>query len=166
MISPSVKVLNSFQRAGWQPSRSVPVPAHVPRSHPAWQVLAQFGGLSVGSCGTGIECAASDLGFRPSPPDDNDEEIIGWQQRLGSTLVSVADVHQGHGELFVDAAARCFCRSYVHDAFTFEGDTVEQAIENILLGIRARPMLRPDQTSINLYGINFAADDPSVYRYG
>jgi hypothetical protein len=118
-----------------------------------------------GPCGPGVECAAGDISFRTSPPDDDDEEIAGWQQRLGSTLISVADVHHGHGELFVDSAGRCFGRSYVHDAFTFEGDSIAQAIENILLGIRARPLFRPDQTSVTLYGIDYAADDASVYRY-
>jgi len=165
VIRPPSKVLNKFVMAGWQPSRCVAVPAFVPDNHPAWQVLRQFGGLTVGTCGPGIECASSDVVFRASEPDDRDDELSGWQQLLNTTLVSVADVCHGHGELFIDTNSRCFGRSYIHDAFYFEGDSFETAIENILLGVRSRPMLRPDQASVTLYGHDFTAESPETYHY-
>ncbi len=165
MITPPAKVLEKFTMAGWQPLRCVAVPAFVPDDHPAWQVLAQFGGLAVGTCGPGIECATGDVVFRASEPDGRDDEVSAWQQLLNTTLVSVGDVHHGHGELFIDTTSRCFGRSYIHEAFYFEGSSFETAIENILLGVRSRPVLRPDQRSVSLYGVDFTAESPETYHY-
>jgi hypothetical protein len=36
-------------------------------------------------------------------------------------------------------------------------------MEGLLLGRRARPMLRPDQETVDLYGETFTANHPSVY---
>jgi len=102
MIILPAKVLTSFVAAGWHQNRCTAVESFVPKDHPAWQVLAQFGGLIVGKCGAGIECATSDVVFRTSQPDDSDDEIAAWQRLLNTTLISIADVHHGHGELFID----------------------------------------------------------------
>ncbi len=165
MITPPARVLTTFVMAGWHPMRRAAVPRFVPEDHPAAQVLSQFGGLTVGECGAGIECAAGDVVFRASEIDDHDDEISAWQGLLNTTLVSIADVHHGHGELLIDAGSRCFGRSYIHEAFYFEGDAFEAAVQNILLGIRSRPMLRPDQETVTLYGIDYTANSPETYRY-
>jgi hypothetical protein len=84
---------------------------------------------------------------------------------LGTRLVGIADMHHGHGELYVATDGRCFGRSCMHDAFYFEGASFAEAAEWAMLGRRSRPLLRPEQQSVTLYGIRFAADSPVVYRY-
>jgi hypothetical protein len=101
--------------AGWHFGRQIGVDARVPQFHPAYRFLKEFGGLHIGRCGPGIECATSDLecGFC-----DSDQEVVSvWSELLTSKLVGVAEVHHRHGWLFVDEAGRCFGASQIHDAF-------------------------------------------------
>ncbi|MBL8820078.1 MAG: SUKH-3 domain-containing protein [Planctomyces sp.] len=165
MIMPSPKVIGKFVMAGWSPTRRVEVPSFIPSEHPAAQVHCQFGGLTVWKCEAGIECATSDVVFRASPMDNGDDEVAVWQTLLDTTLVSIGDVHHGHGELFMSTDWRCFGRSNLHEAFCFEGNDFVTAIQNILLGIRSRPMLRPDQQVVTMYGIDYTATSPETYCY-
>ena len=156
-----------FLDAGWYPGRIVPVPASVPRDHPAWSVLAAFGGLTI-------------LEREPDPDPDwpPTEELVFrelhpcpaitdvWGGLLGTRLVGIADVHNAHGELYLAADGRCFGSSCMHPAFYFEGETFGEAVEGMLLGRRARPMLPPGQESVTLYGERFTATSPELYRYG
>jgi hypothetical protein len=155
-----------FLDAGWYPGRIVPVPASVPRDHPAWAVLAAFGGLKI-------------LEREPDPDPDWPpiEELVFrelhrcpavtdvWGGLLGTRLVGIADVHNAHAELYLAADDRCFELSLMHDAFCYLGPSFAVAVEGMLLGQRARPMLRPDQPSVTLYGEQFTPDSPELYRY-
>jgi hypothetical protein len=158
------KVVWQFVLSGWYPGRSRTVPASIPPGHPAAEVLARFGGLTVGLCGAGEQCATSDLRFRPVGPTAPDIRI--WNALLATTLIGVAEVHHSHGELYVDLSGRYYGLSCIHDAFYFEGSTFGEAVEGLLFGRRARPMLRPDQESVTLYGVEFTADHPGIHRYG
>jgi hypothetical protein len=165
MLEPPDSVRSLFTDAGWYPGRMIAVPSSVPSDHPAALVLGQFGGLKVGRCGRGEECATSDLAFQLLWPE-SDNSILGkWGELLGTLLVGVAIVHHSHGELYVDTFGRYFGLSCIHDAFYFEGATFPEAMERLLLGRRSLPMLRPDQQSITLYGICYTVDSPEVYRY-
>lgn len=153
-----------FLEAGWYPGRRVEVSAAVPANHPAAAILAAFGGLTVvPDHEAGEECAPDDLAFRELESDESITEV--WARLLGSRLVGVAEMHHGHGELYVAADGRCFGRSLMHDAFYFEGGSFAEAVERAMLGRRSRPLLRPNQASVTLYGIQFTADSPEVYRY-
>ncbi len=157
-------VQSRFVAAGWQPERRVAVSAAVPADHPALAILAAFGGLIVTpEDDTGEECATNDLAFHELWPAPSITEA--WSQLLDTKLVGVADVHRGHGELYVAADGRCFGASCVHDAFYFEGASFAEAVERLLLGRRSRPLLRPDQSSVTLYGVQFKWDSPEIYRY-
>jgi hypothetical protein len=140
------------------------VPPSVPAGHPAAAILAEFGGLTVDpGRDAGEECATNDLAFLALWPDESITRI--WGELLGTRLVGIAEVHSGHGELYVAADGRCFGRSCIHDAFYFEGASFAETVERSLLGRRSRPMLRPDQSSVTLYGVRFTADSPEVYQY-
>jgi len=142
----------------------VAVSAVVPADHPAAAILAAFGGLTVTpDREAGEECAPDDLAFRELWLDES--VTVVWAKLLGTQLVGVADMHHGHGELYVASDGRCFGRSCIHDAFYFEGASFAEAAERSMLGRRSRPLLRPDQTTVTLYGIRFAAGSPQVYRY-
>ena len=153
-----------FVAAGWQSERRVSVDGRVPQLHPAYGVLQELGGLHVGRSELGgIECARSDLEFCFY---DVDQDILStWNALLRSQLIGVAEVHNRHGWLLVDEAGRCFGASQIHDAFYFEGQTLGQAAERLLLGRKARPMLRPDQHDVDLYGTTFARGHPAIFDY-
>lgn len=153
-----------FIAAGWYPSRRVAVSSAVPADHSAAAILAALGGLTVTpDREVGEECAPDDLAFRELWPDES--ITVAWAKLLGTELVGVADMHRGHGELYVAADGRCFGRSCIHDAFYFEGASFAEAAEGSMLGRRARPLLRPDQMSVTLYGVRFTADSAEVYKY-
>jgi hypothetical protein len=164
MVDIPVSIKSQFIAAGWYPGRKVNVSSAVPIEHPAAAILATFGGLTVTpDCESGEECAPNDLAFQELWPDQSITKV--WAGILGTSLVGVAEVHYGHGQLYVASDGRCFGRSNIHDAFYFEGASIAEAAERALLGRRARPLLRPDQASVRLYGNVFTADNPEVYRY-
>jgi len=164
MVTIPENVLPRFLAAGWQPGRRVEVSAAVPAEHVATEILATFGGLNVTpDRDAGEECAPDDLVFGVLFPDESITRV--WSDLLGTRLIGVAEVHHGHGKLYVATGGRCFGRSCVHDAFYFAGASFAEAIERALLGRRSRPVLRPDQSSITLYGIRFTADSPETYWY-
>lgn len=164
MVELPESVRQRFVIAGWHPGRRVPVSAAMPTDHPAAAILAAFGGLTVPSDReAGEECAPDDLAFGELFLDESITEV--WAGLLGTRLVGVAKVHHDHGQLYVAANGRCFSRSCVHDAFYFEGASFAEAIQRHLFGRRSRPLLRPDQASVTLYGIRFTADSSEVYSY-
>jgi hypothetical protein len=154
-----------FVAARWHPGRRVEVSPAVPANHPAAGILAEFGGLTVAppEDAAGEECGLDDLVFRQSHRADSVADR--WENLLGTRLISVADIHHGHAAWYVAADRRVFGRSYIHDAFWLAGRSFGEAVERSLLGRRVRPMLRPDQSSVTLYGIRFTADSPELYRY-
>lgn len=152
-----------FLAAGWSPGHPVAVPSTISIDHPAANVLAQFGGLKVGKVGAGEECATSDVCFGEVYPNEDITRV--WGSLLGSELIGVAEVHHAHEALYVDIGGRYYGASTVHDAFYFYAETFGETMERLLLGRRSRPMLRPDQASVGMYGEEIAADHPSVYHY-
>jgi hypothetical protein len=161
-IPSSVRPL--FLAAGWQSGRRMRVDGRVPELHLAHSILQEVGGLHVGrSEPSGIECARSDLEFCFC---EADHKILStWGELLRSRLVEVAEVHNRHGWLIVDEAGRCFGASQIHDAFYFEGQTFGEAVERLLLGRKVRPMLRPDQHQVELYGETFTRGHPAIFEY-
>ena len=108
------------------------------------------------------ECAKHTLIFGYVEPD---RIVLRWADLLQSRLIGVADVEDGHAELYVDASGRWFFASSIHGAFAFEGASFAQAMERQLLGQRSQPMLRPDQSSVVMWGEVYTSDDSRVYKY-
>ena len=152
-----------FVEAGWYLGRQASVPKTISANHPAATVLPELAGLTIGTCGPGEECATSDVCFGEIAPDEAITKV--WGSLLGSELVGVAEAHQAHETLYVDTMGRYFGASLIHDAFWFWGPTFGEAMERLLLGRRPRPMLRPDQPTVTMYGEEIAAGHPSVYSY-
>ena len=90
--------------------------AMVPSNHPASAILAEFGNLTVGEGEAGQECAKSALAFKYVEPD---RSIAVWADLLRDRLIGIADVDNGHAELYVDSSGRYYVASAVHDAFSF-----------------------------------------------
>jgi hypothetical protein len=66
--------------------------------------MAEFAGLTVGKCGSGEECATSDVRFFEVAPDESITEV--GAGLLDTNLVGVADVHHAHAALYVDTQRR------------------------------------------------------------
>jgi hypothetical protein len=156
-------VTNLLLAAGWRADRAVSVANSIPKNHPAWHALSTFGGLHIRpEEDAGIECGSSDIDFNAPPPPD---EVSRWARLLGTILVPIAEVHGRHGILCVASDGTCYGSSYIHDAFYFEGERLGIAIERNLLGKRSRPMLRPDQSQVTLYGQTFVRGDPGLFPW-
>ena len=162
-MTPSSSVRDLFVRAGWQPTRRVPVSARVPRGHPAEAVLAAFGGLCVGETGPGIECAASDIVFRDADSEMETEDR--WGVCLRTRLVCIGAEHNEHSALFIDNSGRVFGASLIHDAFYLNGLDFWTGVENALLGRRSQPLLHPTQQFVTLYGERYEAGDPRLFSF-
>jgi hypothetical protein len=154
-----------FLAAGWHrhPGRRVAVPPTVPAQHPGAAVLAEFGGLAIGQSGAGEECATSDVAFQLLGSDAS--IIRAWNKLLRTELVGVANIQNAHAELYLDTRWRFFWASCIDDGFCFEGASFSEAMERLLLGRRHRPMLRPDQHEVTMYGEVITTDDPRIYKY-
>jgi len=164
MVELPESVRQDFVVAGWYPGRAVEVPPEVPASHPAWEVLREFGALVIPE-------------REPEPGWPVIEEFVfgmlapvspiisDWERFLHSCLVGIASVHSDHAEMYIDTTGRCFGLSLMHDAFYFHGETFADAVEGMLTRRRSRPMLRPGQSSVMLYGERYTATSPELYRY-
>ncbi|GLW39646.1 hypothetical protein Pcaca04_35820 [Pectobacterium carotovorum subsp. carotovorum] len=158
-------VLPLFQAAGLPRAGEQPIPPFVPENHPAAAILHAFGGLTVGQSGAGKECASGDIIFGGSEDLQEDDTLLEWQGIMNTTLILIGETHHSHAALLMDCEGACYGMSFIHEAFWFEGASFGAAVERILLGLKGKPMLRPDQSSISVYGETITADHPSVHRY-
>ncbi|HUI96128.1 MAG TPA: SUKH-3 domain-containing protein [Xanthobacteraceae bacterium] len=159
-----VNVRPLFVAAGWHAGRCVAVDERLPARHPAHDVLQEMGGLYVGRTeGGGIECARSDLQLDFS--DECAGDISTWSALLRRRRICVGEFHNGHGWLLLDEAGRCFGANAIDDVVDFAGRTFAAAVEGLLLGRRARPMLRREQQEARLYGERFPRGHPAIFDY-
>ncbi len=128
------------------------LPDWVPNDHPAHEILARYDGKTRGSIQFGL-----------IDPNDVHEEIATWENLLGTRLIGVGLEDHGHAQFYVASDGRCFGSSEVHDAFYFHADSLKKFQLGQMLRRRSRPMLRPDQASVDLYGIEFFPGDPEIY---
>lgn len=162
-LEPSPSVRSLFERAGWYPDRCEELDEAVDRRHPAAAVLAAFGGLEVRPDGVaGRTCAPSAVHFVRLLPTKRASD---WSRLLETELVGIADLADGHSSLYLADDGRVFGMSDIHDACYFEGETFAFAIERVLLGERAQPMLHPAQREVTLYGVVYRRGDPALYPW-
>ena len=155
----SVSLRDLFLAAGWTPERaSLTVDAA-----PIEALYRELGGLTVGQNGTGFECATGDVVFESAPIKDY--SVGEWEGLLRVDLFRLGISSGGHEAIFVSNDCRLFGFSEIHDAFYLYGLSVTEGLEHLFCGIRARPMLRPNQESVTLYGHCYRRDHPDVYHY-
>jgi hypothetical protein len=161
MIKISGEAARLLAKAGWTSGRRVPAPDTIPPTHPAAAVLESLSGFRIGETGPGLECAKSDLNF--GLVDDGHKDIARLEALLGETLFGVAQVHNAHGELHIDGRGRCFGVSLMHSATWFEGETLDAALQGLLVGLRPRPILPPGEDSVELFGGTYRAGDDRLF---
>lgn len=164
MINLDPAVRNWFIKSGWTENHSANVPANIPLSHPAHEILRVFGGIKLLEidCPDGEE-PIEEYVFRPL--STTWREITNWSKRIRSKLIGIAEVHNDHGELYVDETGRCFSNSLIHDAFAFAGDSLSDTLQGTINHRKNRPLLRPWQPSVSMYGEWIMQGDPRVYDY-
>ena len=128
------------------------LPDRVPEGHPAHEILTQYEGKTRGSIEFGL------IGS-----DQIHEQVVTWESLLETRLIGVGLEDHGHAQLYVASDGRFFGSSEIHDAFFFHADSLKQLFRAQMLNKRSRPMIRPDQGSVDLYGIQFSPGDPEVY---
>ena len=126
-------------------------PDWVPDDHPTRAILARYDGKTRGPVEFGL-----------IKGDEVHDVLPIWERLLESRLIGIGLEENGHSQLYVASDGRCFGSSEVHDAFYFCADTLKQRLRMPILRQRSRPMLRPDQPSVDLYGIEFSTGDPEV----
>jgi hypothetical protein len=162
LLTPDIE--HYFERSGWFPGRRIDAPPDIPSAHPAYAILREFGGLSVGTVGPGINCGASDIAFRANDPVENsdDELILSWQTLLSTPFVCIAEFHHAHGLLGVDGRGRLFTSGVIAPLVTYGGSSFADAVTDLLTGVRSRPTLLPSQERVCAWGETFEASDPRV----
>ena len=151
-------------RHDWHPNRSVDVPESVPATHPAHTILRSFGGLSLFSHDEEFpDDPIAEIDFGILSPDD--KTAATWSRLLGSNVIGIGHVHNQHEKIYSDADGKIYGRSLVHDAFYLRGHSLSAFLYNLLTQTRAKPMLRPDQHSVRLYGITFDSQSDELHRY-
>mgnify|MGYP007070479173 CR=1 FL=1 len=128
------------------------LPEWIPQDHPSRAILSKLSGRRRGS-----------IVFKLLDRCWYSKEVLEWESLLHTTLVGLGEVEFHHGEFYVASDGRCFGLSCVHDAFYFEGESFKKYWLRKFLGSRARPMLRPDQSSVMLYGIVYTRESPETY---
>jgi len=128
------------------------LPEWIPQDHPSRAILSKFWGRRLGS-----------IDFKLLDRSEYSKEVLEWESLLQTTLVGVGEVEHGHGEFYVASDGRCFGLSCVHDAFYFYGDSFKKYRLMTFFGRLARPMLRPEQSSVTLYGIAYTRESTETY---
>ena len=132
----SPPVLDILRRAGWFDGRRVAVvPSPGIRLFPkAHEVLAEFGGLRMGKCGAGMECATSDVQIEPGLATHLTSELHEAERSLNTRLFPLGEVHRGHGYLIIDEYGRTYLLS---DKLSPFAPTFSRCLELLLLGKKA-----------------------------
>lgn len=121
-----------FIVAGWTPKQPQLSSLDVSSCSAAY-VLSEFGGLEVGSCGPGLECATSNIRFLSNVNAGKNSVITPWERKLG-LLVAVADAHNDHIIVYVDRKGSYYFFTDPDEQLYFGGNSFGEAMERLLLG--------------------------------
>lgn len=150
----------AFEAAGWTEGRRVHVSSGVPLHHPAHEVLAELGGLTLKDPAPNI-CS---IEFQHIT--DGGSDLIAWAAALNTQIVGIAEEDEGHATLYLSGRGQVIGCSNVHPACFLVGRTIDEALDAIGRGTRARPMLLPHNSEVTLYGVIFRQGDDEVIGPG
>jgi len=138
-------VADILRRSGWfegrDVSRSLSPPPRFALFPKAEEVLKEFGGLRFGTCGPGVDFAASDLVIDPGLAIHLKEELKDYERAAGSRLYPLGEVHRGYGYLVIDELGRTYLLS---DELVPFAASFSRTLEMLLLGKNASPEPCPD----------------------
>ncbi|KUZ69483.1 argininosuccinate synthase [Burkholderia ubonensis] len=162
MIHIPLSVRPLFVRAGWHPVADGGSDATA-GEHPGAAILREFDGLTI-SVGPddarGETCAATGLAFHAL--EQKDEQILAWERALRTTIIGIGEDDLGYQYFFADELGRIFSTNCILDGVYLCGYSFGEAVERLLLGRQATPLLLDGQASIPYYGERLTRDDPRV----
>lgn len=153
-----------FLECDWTPHYRAAVPDSIPRDHPTYDVLENFGGITLleRNCPLDDE-PIREFTFRSFSRTFGHIQL--WADRLETTLVGIAEEHNWHAELYMDSEGRCFSDSLIHDCFMFSGASIEDMLIGELQQRRKRALLPPHIASVRIYGEEIQRGDPRIWDY-
>ena len=138
MVEVPESVRPMFAAAGWSPGRRIPVRfdrvEHLQSCHLATELLAAFGGLSVGETGPGRDCATCDIQFTDCPSVADRCSVV-KREVPGDDLFPLGRAHREHLELFLDARGRLVVFCISNCKLVVVGESFGAGIERLLLGL-------------------------------
>jgi hypothetical protein len=133
-------VADVLRKSGWFAGRDVSQSFFSPPEFAlfpeAEEVLKEFGGLRLGSCGAGVDFATSDVVIDPGLATHLKEELKGYEHSVKAKLFPLGEVHRGHGYLVIDEQGRVYLLS---DELAPFASTFSRSLEMLLLGKNAKP---------------------------
>lgn len=96
-------------------------------------IFDQFGGLEVGQCGLGQECASSNIRFFKKPKEQKHVVVSPWKNAL-PPLCAIADAHNDHIMVFVDSKGQYYFFTDSDEQLYLGGKSFGEAMERLLLG--------------------------------
>jgi hypothetical protein len=104
----------------------------------AESVLVEFGDLHIGTVGTGIDLATSDILVNPTVALGEDDRFYDYFPPLkGKALFPLGEVHRGHAFLAIDANGEVF--ELMDEVYCY-WRSFGSALEALLLGLRSEPV--------------------------
>ena len=126
-----------LEKSGWFPERNVIDSVKLPNDFSliptAEAVLKEFGNLSIGEWGAGIEMARSTIDMEPRSAVCESDRFGEYSELIQSYLYPLGEVDNGHAFLAIDALGRVFI---LMNFLIFVADDFDQALEKLLTGIR------------------------------
>ena len=131
----SSPILKLLMESGWFEGRDIGNSMMLPQEFPlfptAHKVLSEFGNLKIGKTGIGIDRATSDIDMNPMLATGEFDRFMEYEAELGVKLYPLGEVHRKHAFLVIDDIGRIY---QLMDYIIFEGENIDAAMENLLLG--------------------------------
>lgn len=99
----------------------------------AQSVISQFGGVEIGTCGAGAECASSNIRFFTQPQEHKHVVLTPWVGKIPS-LYAIADAHNDHMIVFVDSEGCYYFFADPDGQLYLGGQTFGEAMDSLLIG--------------------------------
>ena len=132
----SKQVLQLLKEAGWFEGRNIVISedaqVNLQPFAAAVSVLSEFGGLHIGHCGAGIECATSDVEIDPALTTHLSPDLREYERTWNTKLFALGDFQHSHGYLIIDSDGKAYLMNDTLDYFAVSFD---QALEKLLLGL-------------------------------
>jgi hypothetical protein len=129
-------VLTHLQDGGWYRGRNVyhditPLPGLV-LFEKAANVLSEFKGLHLGSCGPGVDFARSDINFNPNAAEHIITDLLNSEKIIGDKLYPLGEAHNGHLYVIIDQSGRIYI---MNDQMDYFAPSFPCALEKLLCGV-------------------------------
>ncbi|MGR9051971.1 MAG: SUKH-3 domain-containing protein [Gammaproteobacteria bacterium] len=143
LVNASSQVRELLLAAGWTLGRRLSSVPPMPDAPLVYAILSEFGGLNVGSCGSGLDCTASNVRFFTQRQDQKNVVARAWQSNVGA-LNAVADAHNEHIIVFIGQDGAYYFFTDPDEKLYFGAKSFGEAMELLLLGKHFGPPIPRD----------------------